>query len=609
MTDSSNAFTTDRRSHPSVSSVGEVCAGEGGLADRPSWAEKEEIDTFDQFVQRFWRGEISPDEFKRFRLQNGIYGQRQDGEQMVRVKIPWGGLTADQLELLAEIAAQSPKGVGHVTTRQNMQFHFVKLERVVALMERLASVGLTTREACGNTVRNVTVGHCAGVCPKEAFDVTPYADAVARYLLRNPMNQNLPRKFKIAFSGCPDDLGLTPIHDIGARGVLRVTDGKEERGFQLYVGGGLGPSPRVAQLLEEFTPCDGLLPTVAAIVRVFDRLGNRDNRNLARMKFVLNKLGIEQFRKLVLQERTGLVATLAGHLPRVVVWEEGRPHHEEPVPQGPSGGFGDPAYLRWRKTNVLDQKQAGYAMVHVRLELGDITPIQLRTLAFAARQFGDGTVRSTNQQNLFVRWVRIDRITSLYRVLASVGLAEPSAERLADVTACPGADTCQLGITSSRGLAAALGDLFRNGLSDLADEAGIRIKISGCPNSCGQHHIANIGFTGGAKKFHGLQAPTYQMLLGASLEPGQVHYARPVARVPAKNIPGAVQALLRVYQRDRQIGEQFNQFLNRFGPDQLKAVLKPFTELPPALEAPDHYLDYQSEGAFSIQTGPGECAA
>jgi sulfite reductase beta subunit-like hemoprotein len=528
---------------------------------------------------------------------------------MVRVKIPWGGLTAVQLELLAEIAAESPRGVGHVTTRQNMQFHFVKLERVAALMERLASVGLTTREACGNTVRNVTVGHCAGVCPKEAFDVTPYAEATARYLLRNPMNQNLPRKFKIAFSGCPDDLGLSPIHDIGARAILRVMEGKEERGFRLYVGGGLGPSPRVAQLLEEFTPCDGLLPTVAAIVRVFDRLGNRENRNMARMKFVLNKQGIEQFRKLVLQERTGLVATLAGHLPRVVVWEEGRPHHEEPVPQGPSGGFGDPAYLRWRATNVLDQKQAEYAMVHVRLELGDITPIQLRTLAFAAREFGGGTVRSTNQQNFVVRWVRSDRVASLYRNLTAVGLAEPSAERLADVTACPGADTCQLGITSSRGLAAALGDLFRNGLSDLADEAGIRIKISGCPNSCGQHHIANIGFYGGAKKFHGLQAPTYQMLLGASLEGSQVRYARAMARIPAKNIPGAVEALLRLYQGERQPREPFSQFLERYGVDQLKAVLKPFTELPPALEAPDHYLDYQSEGAFSIQTGPGECAA
>ena len=610
MTDTSHGFTTGPHSGPSISGARDARDEVGGLVDRASWAEKEEIDTFDQFVQRFWQGEISPDEFKRFRLQNGIYGQRQEGEQMVRVKIPWGGLTAAQLELLAEVAAESPRGVGHVTTRQNMQFHFVKLDQVPALLERLASAGLTTREACGNTVRNVTVGHCAGVCPKEAFDVTPYANAVARYLLRNPMNQNLPRKFKIAFSGCPDDLGLTPIHDIGARAMVRVTDGKEERGFQLYVGGGLGPSPRVAQLLEEFTPCDRLLPTVAAIVRVFDRLGNRENRNMARLKFVLDKQGIDQFRKLVFQERTGLEATLAGHFPAIVPWEEGPPHHhEQPGQRDPSGDLVDAAYLRWRKTSVLDQRQAGYAMVQVRLELGDITPVQLRTLAFAARQFGDGSVRSTNQQNFILRWVRVDRIASVYRVLASVGLVNPSAERLGDVTACPGADTCQLGITSSRGLAAALGDLFRNGLSDLADESGIRIKISGCPNSCGQHHIANIGFYGGAKKFHGQQAPTYQMLLGARLEAGQVRYAKATARIPAKNIPGAVEALLRLHQRERHSGEPFSQFMERYGADRLKAVLKPFTELPPALEAPDHYVDYESEGAFSVQTGPGECAA
>lgn len=609
MSDAGHTRGSEQGVRAQISNGGGICTGEARLVDRPSWAQMEEIDTFDQFVERFWRGEVSPDEFKRFRLQNGIYGQRQAGEQMVRVKIPWGGLTADQLELLAEIAAESPRGMGHVTTRQNMQFHFIKLERVSGLMERLASAGLTTREACGNTVRNITAGHCAGVCPKEAFDVTPYAEAVARYLLRNPMNQNLPRKFKIAFSGCPDDLGLSPIHDIGVRAILRAVDGKEERGFQLYIGGGLGPSPRVAQLLEEFTQADALLPTIAAIVRVFDRLGNRDNRNLARMKFVLNKLGIELFRKLIFQERAGLDATMAGQFPIIAVWEERPPQNEEPISSGLSVEPTDPIYLRWRATNVLDQKQAGYAMVHVRLELGDVTPLQLRSLAFAARQFGDGTVRSTNQQNFILRWVRMERVPSLYRILASVRLSDPSAERLADVTACPGADTCQLGITSSRGLASALGGLFRGSLSDLADEGGVRIKISGCPNSCGQHHIAGFGFFGGAKKFHGQQAPTYQMLLGANLRPGEVRYAKPVARIPAKNIPGAVEAVMRLYQSERRGVERFNQFMDRYGADRLKEVLKPFTELPPAPEAPDRYIDYHSEEAFSIQTGPGECAA
>ncbi len=609
MTDASETFGAGQRPPVTTSSGGEICSVQPGLAERPTWADMGEIDTFDQFVQRFWSGEISPDEFRRFRLQNGIYGQRQEGEQMVRVKIPWGGLSAAQLESLAELAAQSPRGVGHVTTRQNMQFHFMKLKEVTGLLERLASVGLTTREACGNTVRNVTVGHCAGVCPKEAFDVTPYAEAVARFLLRNPMNQNLPRKFKIAFSGCPDDLGLTPIHDIGARAILRVAEGKEEQGFSLYVGGGLSSSPRIAQLLEEFTPAARLLPTVAAIVRVFDRHGNRDNKNQARMKFVLDKLGIEQFRKVVFQERAGLEGTMASLFPAIVLWEERPPRRDVSAASRASVEPGNPHYLRWRATNVLEQKQRGYAMVHVRLELGDITSVQLRTLAFAAREFGDGTVRSTNQQNFVLRWIHVDSVHALYRLLASVGLATASAERLGDVTACPGGDTCQLGITSSRGLASALGALFNDGLRDMADEGGIRIKISGCPNSCGQHHIANIGFYGGAKKFNGQQAPTYQMMVGATLEPGQVCYGKPVAKVPSKNIPGAVEAVLRLYQVERQAGETFNGFLDRYGSDRLKVVLKPFTELPPASEAPDHYIDYNSEEAFTVQTGPGECAA
>ena len=577
--------------------------------NRPSWASEGEIDTFDQFVQRFWNGEISPDEFKRFRLQNGIYGQRQEGEQMLRIKIPWGGLSSAQLELLAELAAKAPKGVGHVTTRQNIQFHFIKLDQTTGLMRSLASIGLTTREACGNTVRTVTVGHCAGVCPQEVFDVTPYAATITRFLLRNPMNQNLPRKFKIAFSGCPDDLGLTPIQDIGARAALRFTAGKEERGFQLYVGGGLGPTPHLAELLEEFTPADRLLPTVAAIVRVFDRLGNRDDRHKARMKFLLNKLGIEQFRLLVFQERTGLESTMAGQFPSLVSWEEIPPHRASPVLKGSIVESDDPAYRRWWTTNVLKQKQAGYMMVHVRLDLGDVTSVQLRTLAFAAREFGDGTVRSTNQQNFALRWISSERLPALYRLLHAVGLAAPSAERLADITSCPGADTCQLGITSSRGLAAALGALFDDELRDLADEAGIRMKISACPNSCGQHHLANIGFYGGAKKFNGQQVPTYEMLLGARLEPGQAHYGKPVARIPAKNTPGAVEAILRLYQKERQDSESFNGFLDRYGLETVKIVLAPFTDLPPVSEAPDHYLDYNAEEAFSVQTGPGECAA
>lgn len=578
-----------------------------GPRHRPSWADAAEIDTFDQFVQDFWAGRVNPDDFKRFRLQHGVYGQRQQDVQMVRVKIPWGGLTSAQLERLADTAERTPRRIGHVTTRQNMQFHFVPLADATAVMRALAEVGLTTREACGNTVRNVTVGQCAGICAKEPFDPTPYADAVARFLLRNPMNQNLPRKFKIAFSGCSDDLGLTPIHDIGARAAVRTVDGRTVRGFSIVLGGGLGPAPRLAQPLEEFTPADDLLPTVAAIVRVFDRHGNRENRNMARLKFVVQKLGIEPLRALIVREREGLRLTLAGKFSAVESWEERAPERK------PRNGAGlelvDPVYHRWHRTSVLPQKQPGYVAVHVRLVRGDLTPEQLRALARAARELGDGTVRSTNQQNFLLRWIPDEALPELYRLLAGAGLSLPGAERLIDITTCPGADTCQLGLTSSRGLALSIGEVIERELGDLSDEADIRIKISGCPNSCGQHHIANIGFYGGAKKFHGEQAPTYQMLVGGSLEPGTLRFGTPVARVPAKQVPDAVQALLDLYRRERTAGERFNAFVDRVGIERVKAVLAPWTELPPSSEAPDKYLDWGAEQRFKLETGPGECAA
>ncbi len=575
--------------------------------DWRSWADDQEIDTFDQFVRDFWAGRLNPDDFKRFRLQHGVYGQRQQDVQMVRVKIPWGGLTAAQLERLADIAEKAPLRVAHVTTRQNVQFHFFPLAEVPALLRTLADVGLTTREACGNTVRNVAVGHCAGICPKEPFDPTPYADAVARFLLRNPMNQNLPRKFKISFSGCDDDMGLTPIHDIGARATVRTADARAERGFTILLGGGLGSAPRLAHPLEAFTPAADLLPTVAAIVRVFDRHGNREKRNMARLKFLVQTLGIDPLRSLILREREALRSTLAGQFPAVEPWRE------LPPPLKPRNGTppltGDPAYQRWRTTNVLPQKQPGYAAVHVRLVRGDATPEQLRVLARGAREFGDGTARSTNQQNIILRWIPQDALGDLYSLLDRAGRALAGAERLIDVTTCPGADTCQLGITSSRGLALAIGEVIERELGDLADEDSVRIKISGCPNSCGQHHIAGIGLFGGARKFHDEQAPTYQLMLGGSLEPGNPRFGKPVARIPAKLVPEAVKALLEIYRGERAAGEAFSAFVERAGVERMKGVVAPWTDLPPSAEAPDKYLDWGAEQDFKIETGPGECAA
>ncbi len=572
-----------------------------GPPARPSWADGAEIDTFDRFVQDFWAGRVDPEAFKKFRLQHGVYGQRQPDVQMLRVKIPWGGLTATQLERLAEVADKTLRGVGHVTTRQNVQFHFVPLADAPGFMRALAEVGLTTREACGNTVRNVTVGHCAGVCPREIFDPTPYADAVARFLLRNPMNQNLPRKFKIAFSGCPDDTGLTVIHDIGVRAAADASGGP---GFRLLLGGGLGPAPQLAQPLEPWTAAADLLPTVAAIVRVFDRHGNRDNRNLARLKFVVKKLGIEPVRALVQRERAALRLTMA--FPAVVPWEEAAPARRD---GGSADGAAAPGYARWRATNVVHQKQPGYAMVHARLLRGDITAAQLRVVAGLARRWAGGAVRTTNQQNLVLRWVPVEALPAVHAALAAAGLAAPGAERLVDVTCCPGADTCQLGITSSRGLALALGDMIDQDLADLADAPGLRIKISGCPNSCGQHHVAAIGLYGGARKFDGEQAPTYQLLLGGRPDGAGPRYARPLARIPAKEVPAAVRALLELYRGERAAGEPFDLFVDRVGVERLAAAVEPWTRLPPPAEAPDKYLDWGAAERFTLETGPGECAS
>jgi sulfite reductase beta subunit-like hemoprotein len=570
------------------------------------WSDAEEIDSFDRFVEDFHAGRLDADDFKRFRLQHGIYGQRQPDTQMVRVKIPWGGLTADQLDRLADVAEHTPRGVGHVTTRQNVQFHFVPLAQVPDTMRALAEVGLTTREACGNTVRNVTVGHCAGVCALEAFDPTPYADALARFLLRNPMNQNLPRKFKIAFSGCPDDTGLTAIHDVGARAVVRPVDGVAVRGFTILLGGGLGPAPQLAQPLEDFTPADDLIATVAAIVRVFDRHGNRDNRNLARLKFVVKKLGIDAVRALVVKERDALRLVLAGAIPNITPWLEAAPP-APPVNGGPTGPR-DAGYARWRASNVATQKQPGYVSVHVRLVRGDATAAQFRAVAALVRASADATVRTTNQQNLFVRWVPATALPDVYATLRAADLVAPGAERLVDVTSCPGADTCQLGITSSRGLALAISDTIERELGDLADASGLRVKISGCPNSCGQHHIASLGLYGGSRKFHGEAAPTYQLLVGGRTG-GETRYGTPLARIPARLVPDAVRALLERYRDERGAGEAFDAFTGRVGKERLAEIVAPWTELPPSAETPEAYVDWEATGRFVPETGAGECAA
>jgi sulfite reductase (ferredoxin) len=570
-----------------------------------------EIETFAAEVERLRLGQVSEEQFRHFRLQHGIYGQRQPGYQMVRVKIPSGTLRAVHLERLADIADDYSTGIGHVTTRQDFQFHWVKLDNVPEIMWRLAEVGVTTREACGNTIRNVTACPLSGVCQDEVFDVTPYARATTYHFLRNPVCQQLGRKFKISFSGCQERAcALAHMHDIGSIAAVREENGVKRWGFEVYVGGGLGPAPHQAKLFSEFVPVEEMLPVLEAIVRVFNRLGERRNRNKARMKFLVAKLGIEEFRRLVLEERKMVNVDPMKNTYFAAAEDVESPPEIPPVVTGPNGHHLSHEFLEWKRTNVTPQRQEGYVIATIALPLGDITSDQFRALARIARQFVGDNIRTTVQQNLILRWVREKDLPALYYALSEVGLGEPNAGTIIDVTACPGADTCNLGITSSRGLARAIRRELMEGGDEIPEEIrGIKIKISGCPNSCGQHHIANIGFFGSSIRVGEHVSPHYQLVLGGQAEQNAIAYGSATVKVPAKNIPAVVRRLTEVYRSEREPGESFNDCVGRLGKEEIRKRLADFLDVPEYHEVPDHYVDWGQEGEFSLKgIGTGECA-
>ncbi|MEW6542820.1 MAG: sulfurtransferase TusA family protein [Nitrospirota bacterium] len=574
----------------------------------------EEIEAFEAEVARVNAGEVSTDIFKPFRLQHGIYGQRQPGVQMFRIKIPFGGLTANQIRRVAQLAETYTTGVGHVTTRQDIQLHFADLNDVGTMMRRLAEVGLTTREACANTVRNVTACHLAGVCQGEVFDVTPYAKTVALHLLRNPLNQSLPRKFKIAFSGCRHDCALTPIHDVGLLAARRE-DGT--MGFRMVVGGGLGSTPRIAQVLREFVPMDELIPTIEAVIKVFDTLGNRKNRHKARMKFVIEKLGFEEFKRRWEEAYVAMGHARPDRSPIRLLQHQDEPPLIMPTSlkggngqrNGGGNGHADPetAYATWRRTNVIRQRQPGYAAVLIKLPMGDITSPQMYHMADLAERYSNGNLRTTINQNLIVRWVPESKLEDLHRELAAQGLADPGAEQVEDIIACPGTDTCGLGITSSKGLARAMAEIFPPGRvpEDLKD---VTVKISGCHNSCAQHHIATIGLHGVGKRLGDHVAPHYELHLGGQVN-GTARIGQMTVKLPAKNVPAAVSHLIEVYRRDRKPGENLQTFILRAGKSALKDEMIPYTIVPAFEEAPGYYYDWEGEDEFVLEDlGPGECA-
>src|SRR5262245_45168390 len=576
----------------------------------------EEIETFEAEANRMLAGQIASDLFKPFRLQYGIYGQRQAGVQMVRIKIPFGGLTSNQLRRVAELAEQHATGVGHVTTRQDIQLHFVELKDVPTIMRGLAEVGLTTREACANTVRNVTACHLAGVCQGEVFDVTPYAKTVALHLLRNPLNQSLPRKFKIAFSGCKHDCALTPIHDIGLLALRREDD---TIGFRMAVGGGLGAAPRIAQVLREFTPIDELIPSIEAVLKVFDTLGNRKNRNKARMKFVIEKLGFEEFRRRWEQaykdmgyarptrEPIKLLEHVDQPLRLIMPTSNGAKPAAISINGSGNGDKQESPFELWKRTNVVRQKQEGYATAAIKLFMGDLTSNQMLFVADLADRYSNGNIRTTINQNMVIRWIPETRLLGFYEDLLSQNLADPGAELAEDIVACPGTDTCGLGITSSKGLARALAEVFPAGRVP-EDLAGISVKISGCHNSCAQHHIATIGLHGVGKRIGDHVAPHYELHLGGRVN-GTAKIGQMTVKLPAKSVPGAITHLIDVYRRDRQPGEGLPAYIDRMGKHKLKDELIPYTIVPSHEEDPTFYYDWEGDEEFVLEDlGPGECA-
>ncbi|MCL4511146.1 MAG: nitrite/sulfite reductase [Bacteroidetes bacterium] len=570
----------------------------------------EDIRGMREAIESLKRGEISEDEFKRYRLHRGIYGQRPDqkGFNMVRVKIPYGLLTSTQLMRIGEITREFSDGIAHITTRQDIQLHWVKLENAPSIMEKLAEVGLTTREACGNTVRNIVGSPLAGVSQNELFDITPYARLLAKHLLRNQLNQHLPRKFKISFSGSADESdGIVPwIHDIGYVAAIQQEDDKVRKGFKVFVGGGLGGQPRVANVFEEFLPVKLLIPNTEAIITVFNALGNRENRNKARMKYVLWKLGFKEFRRRVNVE-----------LSRIL--ESGRTF---PVPSDDAAddrllvetGFvlkanGDIEFNRWLESNVVSQKQAGYNVVYVNPVIGDITADQLHTLGELSERFSNGQVRTTTQQDIVLHWVRSSDVQWLYEELKKANLDDAGAQDISNVTSCPGADTCNLGITHSRALGKELTQLFHRQPDWSEILKDLRIKISGCQNSCDQHHIAAIGLHGATKKVNGGQIPSYIVSIGGGMNSGKHVFGKTLGRIPAHYATEAVSRILRRFLSQRNPDENFWQFAERIGIRSFREDIKDLSDFRPENIKKELFVDLGEVSAFAAVTGEGECAA
>ncbi len=586
---------------------------------RINWAKIEEAENFAKTVKLYRQGKMTNDIFRRFRLQHGAYGTRMtDDYAMVRIKIPAGEIYPNQLEKIAQLSETFSIGSAHISTRQNIQLHWVVLEDVSEIMRGLADVGLTSREACGNTVRNVMCSPLAGVCSNEEFDATPYAIATAKFLLRNPLNQNLPRKFKFNFTCC-EKHGMARIADVGLIPQIRELDGKTQLGFKIFLGGGLGNKSFVGHQLEDFTPEDDILYTSIAVIRIFDRMGDRKNMARNRMRYLVDEMGWENFQNLVLKERAIVRATQSV----IVKLDVNNTPQEIKRPitvSNTDGKLSQNGYSRWFKTSTFNQKQAGYYSAFINLEAGDITANQLYSLANICREFSaEGFARNGFTQDIVFRWIHENDLPRLYSSLLEVGLANPGSLTMASPIGCSGTTSCNLALTNSHRLAKEIQRKFLElKLDEDEDLRDSTIKISGCPNSCGQHEIATIGFYGGGGRVGKDMYPLYLMSIGGRAD-GEAMLGVNCMRVPAKRIIQVILKIIETFKKNKKPGDTLSSWLNRIvkgnensqikSVNDLKQILSPLVVPPTKDEDADFYTDFGSDTKYHTITGKGECAA
>ncbi len=562
--------------------------------------EKDIID-LERKIRMFREGKIHEEKFRSLRLARGVYGQRQQGVQMIRIKLPYGKMTLNQWKKIADVSDEYSTGNLHFTTRQDVQIHFVSLDRTPELWSKLEEDNITLREACGNTVRNITGSPTAGIDPNEPFDVTPYVHATFEYFLRNPVCQEMGRKFKMSFSNTDDDTALSYMHDLGF--IPKIVDGKHgvpSRGFKVMLGGGLGAQPQLAHLAYEFIEEDQIIPLIEAVLRVFDRHGERNSRHKARLKFLITKIGFDTFMQLVEEEKLSLkVKTFKINTEK----SESEVGIESTITTKDSVEF-----QNWFKTNAFAQKQAGYYGVFVRVPLGNISSTVSRSLVEKLEGLIADDVRVTVNQGLLLRFVKAENLAAVFEILSAHNLAAPGANSIVNITACPGTDTCNLAISDSTSISLELEKVMKEDFPELIEENNMQIKISGCMNACGQHSMAHIGFHGSSLKSAGKVLPALQVLLGGGTTGnGGGRIADKVIKVPSKRGPQLLRVVLNDYETNGLEGEYFNDYYDRQGEKYFYALLKPLADLTTLIDT--DFVDWGRDEIFQTEIGVGECAS